>query len=95
MPGLRLFPHEIILFSQDHGKFDILTMFSQAKPMQVRERRANTTASRLNGRTVMCVVALTLAEARPLREQMEQRRIIHANETPVAVKQELGQHGRL
>ena len=42
--------------------------------MQVRERRANTTASRLNGRTVMCVVALTLAEARPLREQMEQRR---------------------
>ena len=60
--------------------------------MQVHEHRTNTTGSRLNGRTVMCVVALTLAEARPLREQMEQRRIIHANETPVAVKQELGQY---
>lgn len=61
--GLTDGPYEIILFSQDHGKFDILTTFSQVKPMQVRERRANTTASRLNGRTVMCVVALTLAGA--------------------------------
>ena len=42
--------------------------------MHVREHRTNTTGSRLNGRTVMCVVALTLAEARPLREQMEQWR---------------------
>ncbi len=60
--------------------------------MQVRERKINTTASHLNGRTALCVVALALAEARPLREQMEQRRIIHANETPIAIKQELGQY---
>lgn len=48
--------------------------------------------SRLNGRTMLCVVALTLAEVRPLREQMEHRRITHANETPPAIKQELGQY---
>ena len=42
--------------------------------MHVREHRVNTTGSRLNGRTVLCVVALALAESRPLREQMEQRR---------------------
>ncbi len=60
--------------------------------MQVRERKINTPGSRLNGRTVLCVVALALADSRPLREQMEQRRIIHANETPVAIKQELGQY---
>ena len=40
----------------------------------------------------MCVVALTLAEVRPLREQIEHRRITHANETPPAIKQELGQY---
>ena len=60
--------------------------------MELLENRKNITRSRLDGRTMLCVVALTLAEARPLREQMEQRRIIHANETPVAVKQELGQY---
>ena len=60
--------------------------------MQVREGKINTPGSRLNGRTVLCVVALALADSRPLREQMEQRRIIHANETPVAIKQELGQY---
>ena len=43
--------------------------------MRVREHRVNTTGSRLNGRTVLCVVALlALAESRPLREQMEQWR---------------------
>lgn len=42
--------------------------------MRVREHRVNTTGNRLNGRTVLCVVALALAESRPLREQMEQRR---------------------
>ena len=42
--------------------------------MQVRERKINTPGSRLNGRTVLCVVALALAESRPLREQKEQRR---------------------
>ena len=42
--------------------------------MQVCERRTNTAGSRLNGRTALCVVALALAESRPLREQMEQRR---------------------
>ena len=56
------------------------------------ENRRSIAKNRLDGRTMLCVVALTLAEARPLREQMEQRRIIHANETPVAVKQELGQY---
>jgi len=60
--------------------------------MQVLERKFNATRGRLNGRSVLCVVALALADSRPLREQMEQRRIIHANETPVAVKQELGQY---
>ena len=60
--------------------------------MQVQERRVDTAGSRLNRRTVLCVVALALAETRPLREQMEQRRLIHANETPVATKQELGQY---
>ena len=42
--------------------------------MHVREHRVNTTGSRLNGRTVLYVVALALAESRPLREQMEQWR---------------------
>ena len=42
--------------------------------MHVREHRVNTTGSRLNGRTVLCVVALALAESRPVREQKEQRR---------------------
>lgn len=42
--------------------------------MQLRERKINAAESRLNGRTVLCVVALALAESRPLREQMEQRR---------------------
>lgn len=60
--------------------------------MQLREHRRSVTRNHLDGRAVLCVVALTMAEARPLREQMEQRRIIHANETPVAVKQELGQY---
>lgn len=41
--------------------------------MQVREGKINTPGSRLNGRTVLCVVALALADSRPLREQMEQR----------------------
>ena len=41
---------------------------------------------------MLCVVALTLAEVRPLREQIENRRITHANETPPAIKQELGQY---
>ena len=50
------------------------------------------THSRLNGRTMLCVVALALTEVRPLREQMENRRIAHANETPAAIKQELGQY---
>ena len=60
--------------------------------MQLCEHRRSATRNRLDGRAVLCVVALTMAEARPLREQMEQRRIIHANETPIAVKQELGQY---
>ena len=60
--------------------------------MPVCNLRESVAKPHLNGRTVLCVVALTLAEARPLREQMEQRRIIHANETPVSVKQELGQY---
>ena len=42
--------------------------------MELLENRKNITRSRLDGRTMLCVVALTLAEARPLREQMEQRR---------------------
>ena len=42
--------------------------------MQVQKRRTDTTGHRLNGRTVLCVVALALAESRPLREQMEHRR---------------------
>ena len=42
--------------------------------MQVREGKINTQGSCLNGRTVLCVVALALADSRPLREQMEQRR---------------------
>ncbi len=41
---------------------------------------------------MLCVVALALTDVRPLREQMEQRRIAHANETPLAIKQELGQY---
>ena len=48
--------------------------------------------SRLNGRTMLCVVALALTEVRPLREQLEHQRITHANETPPAIKQELGQY---
>ena len=48
--------------------------------------------SRLNGRTMLCLFAFTIAEARPIREQMERRRLAHANETPPAVKQELGQY---
>ena len=47
---------------------------------------------RLNGRTMLCVIALALTEVRPLREQMEHQRIMHANETPPAIKQELGQY---
>lgn len=50
----------------------------------VRDRRG--------GRMLLCVVALAMAEARPLREQMEKRRLAHANETPPAIKQELGQY---
>ena len=63
--------------------------------MRLREiRRTNgiSAHSRLNGRTMLCVVALALTDMRPLREQMEQRRIAHANETPLAIKQELGQY---
>lgn len=41
---------------------------------------------------LLCVVALAMAESRPLREQMEKRRLAHANETPPAIKQELGQY---
>ena len=48
--------------------------------------------SRIGGRAVLCVVALTVSELRPLREQMERRRISHASNTPRAVKQELGQY---
>ena len=47
---------------------------------------------RLDGRTMLCIVALALTEMRPLREQMEHQRITHANETPPAIKQELGQY---
>jgi len=63
--------------------------------MRLREnRRTNGVSahSHLNGRTMLCVVALALTDMRPLREQMEQRRIAHANETPLAIKQELGQY---
>lgn len=63
--------------------------------MRLRERRRmneSSTHSRLNERTRLCVVALELTELRPLREQMERRRIAHANETPLAIKQELGQY---
>ena len=48
--------------------------------------------SRIGGRAVLCVVALAVSELRPLREQMERRRMIHASDTPRAVKQELGQY---
>ncbi len=63
--------------------------------MRLREYRRPSGISarnRLNGRTMLCVFALTLTDVRPLREQMEQRRITHANETPLAIKQELGQY---
>ena len=40
----------------------------------------------------MCVVALAASELRPLRDQMERRRVIHASDTPRATKQELGQY---
>ena len=63
--------------------------------MRLRENRRMSGVSahsRLNGRTMLCVVALALTEVRPLREQIEQRRIAHANETPLAIKQELGQY---
>ena len=63
--------------------------------MRLREYRRPSGFSarnRLNGRTMLCVFALTLTDVRPLREQMEQRRITHANETPLAIKQELGQY---
>ena len=44
------------------------------------------------GGTVLCVVALAVSDVRPLREEMERRRISHAADTPRAVKQELGQY---
>ncbi|MGN0833508.1 MAG: Eco57I restriction-modification methylase domain-containing protein [Kiritimatiellia bacterium] len=46
----------------------------------------------LNGRAMICVLALALTELRPLREQIERRRLAHAEETPTAIKQELGQY---
>lgn len=63
--------------------------------MRLREHIRSGEASAhscLNGRTMLCVVALALTEVRPLREQMEHRRVTHANETPTTVKQELGQY---
>lgn len=48
--------------------------------------------SRLNGGTILCVVALSVPDMQPLREQMEHRRIIHASDTPRTIKQELGQY---
>ena len=44
------------------------------------------------GGTVLCVVALAVSDVRPLREEMERRRISHAADTPRAIKQELGQY---
>ena len=42
--------------------------------MHVRECKTNMTGVCPNGRTVMSVMALTLAKARSLRTQMKQRR---------------------
>ena len=47
---------------------------------------------RFGGGTMLCVVALSVADMKPLREQMERRREIHATETPREIKQELGQY---
>ena len=46
----------------------------------------------IDGRTLLCVFALSLADTRNFREYMEQKRILHASETPAAIKQELGQY---
>ena len=46
----------------------------------------------VGGGALLCVVALAASEMRPLREQMEHHRVIHASNTPRAVKQELGQY---
>ena len=48
--------------------------------------------SRINGGTILCVVALSVSEFQPLREQIEQARVIHATDTPRAIKQEFGQY---
>lgn len=46
----------------------------------------------VGGGALLCVVALAVSGMRPLREQMERRRVIHASNTPRSVKQELGQY---
>ena len=48
--------------------------------------------ARIGGGAMLCVVALVASELRPLRDQMERRRVIHASDTPRAIKQELGQY---
>ena len=47
---------------------------------------------RINSGTILCVVALSVSEIQPLREQIERRRVVHASDTPRAIKQELGQY---
>lgn len=46
----------------------------------------------LSGQMTLFNVSLTLTEIRSFRDQMEHQRITHANETPPAIKQELGQY---
>lgn len=46
----------------------------------------------VGGGALLCIVALAVSGMRPLREQMERRRVIHASNTPRSVKQKLGQY---
>ena len=72
-------------------------MLSLAKTLHAathesKRLRLRSKSPRNIGGTVLCVVALAVSDVRPLREEMERRRISHAADTPRAVKQELGQY---
>ena len=62
------------------------------KQDKIRQVKYALPRSRIGSRAMVCVVALAVSEMRPLREQMERRRVLHASDTPRAVKHELGQY---
>lgn len=68
------------------------TKTHHAATRESKRRRLISKSPRNIGGTVLCVVALAVSDVRPLREEMERRRINHAANTPRAVKQELGQY---